>query len=164
MIRFREDILPLKDKLFRLALRITLDRDEAEDVVQDTMLRLWEGREQWPSIQNIEAYATTLCRNMALDSCKAARQSNLSLNEELDAPADPTTPLELLDRKQRIEHLHRLIDGLPELQRSIIHLRDIEGRPYEEIATLLSISLSQVKVYLHRARQRLRAEAERFEG
>ena len=162
MIRFREDILPLKDKLFRLALRITLSRDEAEDVVQDTMLRLWEQRDVWPSIQNMEAYATTLCRNMALDRCKAARQSNLSLNEELDSPIDATTPLDILDSRQRVEHLHRLIDSLPEVQRSIILLRDIEGRPYDEIATQLSLSLSQVKVYLHRARMRLRAEAERF--
>ena len=58
-ISFRDDILPLKDKLFRLALRITLDRAEAEDVVQDTMIRVWSKREEWTQFGSVEAYCLT---------------------------------------------------------------------------------------------------------
>ena len=54
-INFRNDILPLKDKLFRLALRITMNRAEAEDVVQDTMLRVWSQRDEWPALDSVEA-------------------------------------------------------------------------------------------------------------
>ena len=66
-ISFRDDILPLKDKLFRLALRITFDRAEAEDVVQDTMIRVWNKREEWTQFGSIEAYCLTVAKNLAID-------------------------------------------------------------------------------------------------
>ena len=66
-ISFRNDILPMKDSLFRLALRITLSREEAEDIVQDTLIKVWNRRESWDTIENIEAFSLTICRNMALD-------------------------------------------------------------------------------------------------
>lgn len=160
---FREKILPLKDKLFRLALRITLDRAEAEDVVQDTLLKMWERREEWAEIKSLEAFCMTICRNQALDRSKAAQNSNLRLNEEMDSPPDFCTPAEQLDSKMRLEALHQLIDNLPETQRCILLLRDNEGKPYNEIAEILGLSESQVKVYLHRARQRLKEQFARIE-
>ena len=57
----------MKDILYRLALRITLSREEAEDIVQDTLIRVWNRRDSWDTIENIEAFALTVCRNMALD-------------------------------------------------------------------------------------------------
>ena len=66
-ISFRNDILPLKDKLYRLALRITLNSAEAEDVVQDTMIRVWNKRDEWPQFESIEAYCLTIARNLAID-------------------------------------------------------------------------------------------------
>ena len=66
-ISFREDILPLKNVLYRLALRITMNREEAEDVVQDTMLKVWNKRESWTGIDSIEAYCLAVCRNLAID-------------------------------------------------------------------------------------------------
>ena len=66
-ISFRNDILPLKDKLYRLALRITLDSAEAEDVVQETMIRVWNKREEWTQFESIEAYCLTITRNLAID-------------------------------------------------------------------------------------------------
>ncbi len=157
-IRFRDDILPLKDKLFRLALRITLNREEAEDIVQDTLLKMWERREEWPRIDSIEAFCMTMCRNLALDRNGAARRSNLPLNEDIDSPPNLRTPLDELDERQRVEALHRFIDELPEQWRSIMLLRETEGKRYDEIANILGISESQVKVYLHRARTRLREQ------
>lgn len=162
-IRFRDNILPLKDKLFRLALRITLNREEAEDIVQDTLLRVWEKRESWSQIESIEAYCTTICRNLALDRNSAARNSNLRLNEQMDTPPLSPTPFEELNQREQLEMTQRLMDDLPELWRSIMLLRDVEGKRYDEIATILSISESQVKVYLHRARTRLREQIDKVE-
>lgn len=162
-IRFRDNILPLKDKLFRLALRITLNREEAEDIVQDTLLRVWEKRETWSQIESIEAYCTTICRNLALDRNSAARNSNLRLNEQMDTPPLSPTPFEELNQREQLEMTQRLIDDLPELWRSIMLLRNVEGKRYDEIATILSISESQVKVYLHRARTRLREQIDKVE-
>lgn len=64
-ISFRNDILPLKDKLFRLALRITFDRAEAEDVVQETLIRVWNKRDEWAQFGSIEAYCLTVAKNLA---------------------------------------------------------------------------------------------------
>lgn len=66
-INFRNDILPLKDKLFRLALRITFDRAEAEDIVQETLIRVWNKRDEWKQFDSIEAYCLTVAKNLAID-------------------------------------------------------------------------------------------------
>ncbi len=75
-ISFRNDILPLKDKLFRLALRITLDRAEAEDVVQETLIRVWNKRDEWSQFESVEAYCLTVAKNLAIDRSRAKRLSN----------------------------------------------------------------------------------------
>ena len=71
-ISFQNDILPLKNELYRLALRITLDHAEAEDVVQETMIKVWNRREKWDQIESIEAFCLTICRNQALDKTRCA--------------------------------------------------------------------------------------------
>ena len=164
-LNFQSDILPLKDKLFRLALRITLDRAEAEDIVQDTLLRVWQRRDEWSSISNPDSYSTTICRNLALDRCQAARRSNMTLDgEQAPTLSDTAPPPDVaLQRQERIAIIRQLMDQLPEAQRTIMELRDMEGRSYQEIADIMNITEAQVKVYLHRARTRIRTEAEKIE-
>ena len=60
-ISFRNDILPLKNKLFRLALRITLNSADAEDIVQETLIKVWKKRESWDEIESIEAFCYSIC-------------------------------------------------------------------------------------------------------
>ena len=69
-VSFRNDVLPLKNELFRLALRITLNRAEAEDIVQDTLIKVWNRRYEWENIDSIEAFSLTVCRNLSLDRIK----------------------------------------------------------------------------------------------
>ena len=154
-ISFRTAVLPLSDRLFRLALRITMNKAEAEDVVQDTLLRLWQRREEWEQIAGLEAFAVATCRNRALDVVKRAGRVTSPISEEM-APAAAKDPHELLAGKEQLSLIRQLMDGLPELQRTIMHLRDIEGMSYQEIAEALDISQTQVKVYLHRARTKVR--------
>lgn len=71
-ISFRDDVLPLKNVLYRLALRITLNREEAEDIVQDTLVKVWNRRDDWQDIDSIEAFSLTVCRNLSLDRMKRA--------------------------------------------------------------------------------------------
>ena len=75
-ISFRNDVLPLKDKLFRLALRITLNREEAEDIVQDTLIKVWNSRDRWQQLDSIEAYSLTVARNLSLDRIKKMDNQN----------------------------------------------------------------------------------------
>ena len=91
-VSFRNDVLPLKDILYRLALRITLDSAEAEDIVQDTLIRIWNRREQWDEIENIEAFALTICRNLALDRAEKQENNHLELDEQRMEPCSATRP------------------------------------------------------------------------
>ena len=153
-ISFRTTVLPLSDKLFRLALRITMNKAEAEDVVQDTLLKVWEHREEWEQINNLEAFAIATCRNRALDVMKRAGRNTEKLDEMVHFSSQ--TPQEQLEADEQISLVNRLMDDLPEVQRTIMLLRDIEGKTYQEIAQTLDISETQVKVYLHRARTKIK--------
>lgn len=155
-ISFREDILPLKDKLFRLALRITFDRAEAEDIVQDTLIRVWNKREEWQQMDSIEAYCFTIARNLAIDRSQKMESQNLELTPETQEMPDAKMPDQLMEQNEQLSIIHRLINELPEKQRSILQLRDIEGKNYKEIAVILGLTEEQVKVNLFRARQRIR--------
>ena len=158
-INFRNDILPLKNELYRLALRITLNPAEAEDVVQETMIKIWNRRDQWDEIESIEAFCLTICRNLAVDKMRKIEGQNQSLDEVAnDAPdrSYSSNPEEQAMQQDRIELIRRLIGQLPEKQRSAMQLRDFEGKSYKEIAAIMGISEEQVKVNIFRARQAIR--------
>ena len=154
---FRTDVLPLKDKLFRLALRITLDRQEAEDITQETLIKVWEKRDEWHQIQNMEAYCLTIARHLAIDATKSKRSAHLSLSETNETlHATDLLPDDDLDLRQRVAAIRNLINELPEVQRTIVQLRDIEGLRYNDIAQVTGLTETQVKVYLHRARKKIK--------
>ena len=158
-ISFRNDVLPLKNELYRLALRITLNPAEAEDVVQETMVKVWNRREQWEQIESIEAFCLTICRNLALDKTRKMAGTEQSLDtDEHDAPdrSHTANPEEQAIQQDRIRLVRRIIDGLPEKQRSVMQLRDFEGKSYKEIAGIMGISEEQVKVSIFRARQTIK--------
>lgn len=161
-VDFRTDVLPLKNILFRLAQRITLSREEAEDVVQETMIKMWNMRNEWPNIDSLEAYSLRICRNLAIDKTKRMSAKSLSLDEQMQAGHEsPNASVTASPEQQAIIHdkfetVRKLIETLPEKQRSIIQLRDFEGKPYKQIAEILGITEEQVKVYLFRARQTIK--------
>ena len=157
-ISFRNDILPLKDKLFRLALRITLDRAEAEDVVQDTMIRVWNKRDEWSQFESVEAYCLTVAKNLAIDRSQKKEAQNVELTSDMAEEVDLSGPYEQLVNDERMKIIHRLINELPEKQRLIMQLRDIEGESYKDIAKVLHLTEEQVKVNLFRARQKVKQQ------
>lgn len=154
---FENDILPLKDVLYRLALRIVLSREEAEDIVQDTLIRVWERRDTWYQIDSIEAFTVRICRNLALDRIRKASSRNASLEQDnIVEPSTHTTPYERAMQKEKLAIVKRIVDELPEKQRACIQLRDFEGKQYKEIAETLDMSEDLVKVTIFRARQTIR--------
>lgn len=157
-ISFRNDILPLKDKLYRLALRITLDSAEAEDIVQDTMIRVWNKRDEWAQFNSIEAFCLTVARNLAIDRSQKSEAQNIELTTETQEMSDGSTPERQLERSEQMDLVRKLINELPEKQRTIIQLRDIEEKSYKEIANVMQLTEDQVKVTLFRARQRIKAK------
>lgn len=155
-IDFRKDILPLKDKLFRLALRITFDRAEAEDIVQETMIRVWNKRDEWDELESVEAYCLTVARNLAIDRSEKKDSQTVKLTIEAEQTPDASSPYDRLVNKERLKLVHRLVGELPEKQRLIMQLRDVEGKSYKEIAVALRLTEEQVKVNLFRARQKVK--------
>lgn len=165
-ISFQNDVLPLKNKLFRLALRITLNREEAEDVVQDTMIKVWNARDRWQELDSIETYSLTIARNLSLDRIKKMDNQNDSLEEQTTERLDETssTPSERMIQKDKLNIVRNIINELPEKQRSCLQLRDIEGKSYKEIADILSITEDQVKVNIFRARQTVKQRFQQFDS
>jgi RNA polymerase sigma-70 factor (ECF subfamily) len=164
-ISFQTDILPLKNELYRLALRITMNAAEAEDVVQETMMKVWNKRDDWNRIESIEAFCLTICRNLSLD--KVRRMDNQT--QSLDATIQPldhrvaSNPEEHTVQRDRVRLVRQLISELPEKQRSCMQLRDMEGKSYKDIATILGISEEQVKVSIFRARQAIKEKFMKIE-
>ena len=139
--------------------RITLNTAEAEDIVQDTLIKVWDKRDGWDEIESIEAFSMTICRNLALDRIKKAENQNGSLDAiSFEAPDATSNPYEQMIQKDRIELIKKLVDSLPERQRSCMQLRDFEGKPYREIAAILGITEEQVKVNIFRARQAIKTK------
>lgn len=162
-VSFRNDALPLKNQLFRLALRITLSREEAEDIVQDTMIKVWDKRYEWSNIDSIEAYSLRICRNLSLDRLKKRDNQNDSLEEEQLDTVHTSTPQDRLIDQDRLRVVKEIVDSLPEKQRSCMQLRDFEGKQYKEIADILGITEEQVKVNIFRARQAVKQRFQKIE-
>ena len=165
IISFRHDVLPLKDLLYRLALRITLNHEEAQDIVQDTMMKVWSKRDELEGIESIEAYCMTICRNLSLDKMKAKSKQNESLDQIHTETLDlGVNPYEQMMQKDRIDLVRRMVNSLPEKQKSCMQLRDFEGKSYKEIASILNISEDQVKVNIYRARQAIKQKYQQIES
>ena len=109
-ISFRNDILPLKDKLYRLALRITFDSAEAEDIVQDTMIRVWNKRDEWTQFDSIEAYCLTVARNLAIDRSQKLESQNVELTPETQEMPDTLTPDRAYEQDEQLRLVHQLMN------------------------------------------------------
>jgi len=122
------------------------------------MIKVWNRRDRWDELESIEAFCLTICRNIAIDKTKKAENQNQSLMDEHDAPdhSYSSNPEEQAMQQDRISLIRRLIDTLPEKQRSCMQLRDFEGKSYKEIAKILDVSEEQVKINIFRARQTIK--------
>lgn len=158
---FKTRVLPTKGKLFRLALTMLNSRQEAEDTIQDAYLKLWNMRKELSEYNSIEALAVTMTKNLCLDKLRSyrSRKQNDGGLENVQMPAagqyDPSETVEL---SESMQYVHEIIGQLPDQQRMIIHLRDIEHYTYEEIAEMTGLKVNNIRVALSRARQTVRKE------
>ena len=147
-----------RNKLFRFAHRILNDTAQAEDVVQESFIKLWNNAEYWGSYRNPEAVIVTICKNLSLDKLKSKYRRTDPLDKVHQLHNTQPDPAELAERNDRLSQVKRMIQDLPEEQRMILHLRDIEGMTYQEIAECCETSLSSVKSIIHRARKKIREQ------
>jgi len=152
---FLDTVMPFKDKVYRLAKRLLVSQDEAEDATQELYFKLWNNKEKLTSYKNVEAFAMTMTKNYCLDRLKSKQATNLSLvhsNYE-DGHTGLQKKIELRDSVSKV---HQLIADLPKQQRMVIQLRDIEQYEFEEIGDMLQMQPTAVRVALSRARKTIK--------
>ena len=153
--QFKISVLPLRNKLLNYARKLTESPDDAEDAVQEVLLKLWNKRLELEQYRSIEAFAMTLTHNICIDMWRCKRNDTLSL--DIVQAASPTgTPERLLEIKDEIHLMHEIIDSLPNLQRTIMRMKDIEGYETDEIAEITGCGPEAIRSNLSRARKKVR--------
>jgi RNA polymerase sigma-70 factor (ECF subfamily) len=146
---------PFKDKLFRLAKRLLVSTEEAEDATQEVILKLWNKKENLSQYNSLEAFAMTMTKNYCLDQLKSKRAQNLKIvhNNYTDNAA---SLLQKLEDKDSLNWVEKIIQQLPKQQQLIIQMRDIEQYEFEEMAKILEMNETAIRVALSRARKTIR--------
>ena len=152
---FLKTIHPFKDKLFRLAKRLLVSTEEAEDATQEIFVKLWNKNESLRNITNIEAFAVTLTKNYCFDKLKSKQSQVLKLTTD-DFENNDYNLQKKLEDKDSLDWIEKIMDKLPNQQKIIIQLRDIEGYEFEEIAKILDMNETAIRVALSRARKTIK--------
>ena len=155
---FNKMVLPHKDKLYRFALSIVGNNADAEDVVQEIFIKLWDRRKQAQEIQNLEAWLMRLTRNLSIDKLRSKHRRSQDLEVVSHRRANSADPHQLTESRDTVHRIQSIMQKLPEKQRMVMQLRDIEEMTYQEISEILEVPMSQVKVNLFRARQFIRKQ------
>lgn len=154
---FLKVVLPFKDKVFRLAKRLLVSTEEAEDATQELFFKLWRNKEKLSDYKNVEAFAMTMTKNYCYDRLKSKQASNLTLvhsnYKEKDTSLDKK-----VEYQDSVNQVHQLIEKLPDQQKMVIQLRDVEQYDFDEICEMLDMRPTAVRVTLSRARKTIRQE------
>ncbi|QMU65409.1 MAG: sigma-70 family RNA polymerase sigma factor [Flavobacteriaceae bacterium] len=152
---FLKVVLPFKNKVFRLAKRLLVSTEEAEDATQELLFKLWKNNKKLSDYKNVEAFAMTMTKNYCYDRLKSKQANNLTLVHSNYKEKDTS-----LDRKieyqDSVNQVHKLIENLPEQQKLVIQLRDVEQYSFDEICDMLNMKPNTVRVALSRARKSIR--------
>jgi len=159
---FKLLVMPYSSRLYRMAFRLMNSREEAEDIVQEVYVKLWGMRRELPNYNSIEALSIRITRNLCLDHLRRRKVNHDAMKtEQLKQESYPETPSENLEKREDAELVHKLISALPEPQRSLVHLRHLEGKEYEEIAEMVNMNVNAIRVSISRARKQMREMIEK---
>ncbi len=147
--------MPFKDKVFRLAKRLLVSREEAEDATQEILLKLWRNKEKIGDYKNVEAFSMTMTKNFCLDRLKSRQAQNLKIVHS-NYTDNSSSLQKQVEARDSMDWVSRIMEYLPEQQKIIVQLRDIEQYDYAEIAKMLDMNETAVRVNLSRARKTIR--------
>jgi RNA polymerase sigma-70 factor (ECF subfamily) len=156
---YREVVMGTKDRVFGYAARILNDREEAKDVAQEALVRLWEHREKVPDTASAGAWLLRTAHNLCFDRLRlrsSRPEAGPELLEELSSPGD-VTPHADYARRETGQRIERALSTMSARDRAALLLRDAYGLSYDELAAALGVPLGTAKALLHRARERARA-------
>jgi RNA polymerase sigma-70 factor (ECF subfamily) len=155
---FKSAVFPIQGKLYRFAKVMLGNAEEAEDAVQEVLLKLWLNRQNLKNYRSVEALAMIITKNQCLDKLKSAhwKRTEVGVTTEFEHTQD--TPYKITEQNNSKEVLIKLMQTLPEQQKLIIHLRDIEEYSYEEIEKITGLCINNIRVSLSRARKSIREQ------
>ncbi|ERM83499.1 RNA polymerase sigma factor [Rhodonellum psychrophilum GCM71 = DSM 17998] len=148
---FEAHIWTLRGKLYRMAYLWVKEKEVANDLLQSVFEKAWQRREALQKMDNPTGWMVRSLKNECLQHFKASKKFEPLNEEEREEEV-----LEVQETDEKVKMVFQFLETLPEKQREIFQLREVEGLMYEEIGEYLEISLEQVKVNLHRARKTLR--------
>ena len=153
---FKIQVIPIGEKLYRLAYRLLNDPDDAKDALQDVYIKLWKLKDKLAEYKSVEAFAMTITKNHCLDKIKLKKTVPLESKHTYNKSNDDMDPQIKLELKDDMKNINKLLSLLPEQQRIILELRDIEGYSYEEIEEVMNLPVNAIRVNLSRARKKIR--------
>jgi RNA polymerase sigma-70 factor (ECF subfamily) len=158
---FKSKVVALSPKLYLVAVRLLQNREEARDAVQDVMVKLWKRRRQLEIHPNPSGYACLTTRNHCLDILRKTEPSKANETDigEISATTDDNDTTEEREANEIIE---RIIAGLPDKQREIVLMRDIDGLEFDEIEVLTGVRQELIRVNLSRGRKRIREQLDKI--
>lgn len=144
----------LRVQMLSLAERITGNRDDAADAVQDAFVRLWQQKERYETMTHAQGAGITAVRNLSIDMARRnARRADIAIEDASDTVIETTDD----NRTQAYQQVRFIIDNeLTPKQRAIIDLREMQGLEFDDIANRLDMTAANVRVELSRARKRVR--------
>ncbi|NND89025.1 MAG: RNA polymerase sigma factor [Flavobacteriaceae bacterium] len=149
-------IMPFKDRLYRIAKRILVSSDEAEDAVQEVFLKLWSKKQQIKEYRSAEAFAITMTKNYCLDRLKSKQAGNLKIVHNNFQNSDNVE--KKVEARDGVQLVFQIMENLPEQQKLVLQLRDVEHFEYSEIAKMLDSNETAIRVALSRARKTVREQ------
>ena len=152
---FNACILPLAQHIYNFAVNLTGNRTDAADITQDVMFKLWDNRNELSKIKNLRAWALKITRNLYYDTVKKYKP-NYDEEQMLQNEGYDSELMHSIEQKETAALLRKIIDTLPDTQREVILLREIEELEYDEIAQITGLGLNNIRTILSRARTRVK--------
>lgn len=153
---FRHIVMPYYEPMYRIALSVIGDSDDAQDAVQEAVTKLWANRSKLRHVRNAEAFCLTVARNAAIDMLNARKPEGESVDDVHDTPADSVDIADRIDAQDALGKVESLIKALDPMQRDILMMRSYSDLPLTEIAKIKGITHDNARAILSRARKKLK--------
>ena len=157
-----ETVHQIEQKLYRIAKRLLISHEEAQDATQEVLAKVWQRSSELSHVKSIEAYAMTMVKNYCYDRLKSKQASNMSIEYSIHDKSQDQS--EAFEAKDRLSFVENIVNNLPDKQKLIWQLRDVEGATFEEIAGVVQMEPTAIRVTLSRARKKIKESLEQIDA
>ena len=155
---FKQRFMPFHRRLYRVGYHLTGNAQDAEDLLQDTYLKLWQKRDDLKEEAVTEAYLVTLMQNLYRDQRRLKRIDTSEDIEDHADPPDERSLAETIEAADEVKQMGTLMDGLPERDRHILRMHLVEDKSYEEMEQDTGLSQGNLRIIMMRTKQKLKEQ------